>query len=53
MGKPGPRAKRIALREAVAAVEQECEKYVRDRLKPQLIASAKQAVAGFKKQRGR
>lgn len=53
MGKPGPRAARIAKREAAAAVEQKCEQYVRDRLKPQLVANARAAVAAFKKQNGR
>lgn len=53
MAKAGPRARRIAKREAEAAVEQACEKYVRDRLKPMLVANAKAAIAGIKKQNGR
>lgn len=53
MGKLGPRAARIAEREARAAAEQACEEYVRGRLKPQLVANAKAAISGFSKQRGR
>lgn len=53
MAKIGPRTMRIAKREALAAVEQSCEKYVRDRLKPQLVTNAKAAIAGIKKERGR
>lgn len=53
MAKKGPRAERIVRREALALVERECEQYVRNKMKPQLIAAAKQAVAGFKRQNGR
>lgn len=47
--KRGPRAERILQRDALALVEQECEAYVRKKMKPQLLANARQAVAEFKR----
>ena len=51
--KRGPRAERILQRDALALVEQECEAYVRKKMKPQLLANARQAVDAFKRERGR
>ena len=51
--KRGPRAERILQRDALALVEQECESYVRKKMKPQLLANARQAVDAFKRERGR
>lgn len=53
VSKLGPRAARVIEREAHALVEQECEKYVRAKMKPELVQAARQAVAGFKRQNGR
>lgn len=44
---------REANREALALVEQECEKFVRGRLQPELIQAARQAHASFRRERGR
>lgn len=41
------RAKRIAEREALAAQQIEEEKFVRSKMKPELVASAKKAVQAF------
>lgn len=46
--KQGPRAKRIAEREALDELARETEKFVRSRMKPELVASAKKAVSTFK-----
>jgi hypothetical protein len=51
--KRGPRAMRIAERTAHAMVEIECEKYVREKLRPELVRGARMALAGFKRQTGR
>lgn len=53
MAKKGPRAERILQREALARVEQECEKFVRAKMQPELLAAARAATAGFRKERGR
>ncbi len=42
------RRKRLAAREAAAAAERETEIYVRSRMKPGLVASAKKAASSFK-----
>lgn len=51
--KRGPRAERILQRDALALVEQECEAYVRKKMKPQLLANVRQAVDAFKRERWR
>lgn len=48
--KAGPRAERVANREALALVEGEVEKYVRDKMKPELVKAARQAQATIKRQ---
>jgi hypothetical protein len=47
--KKGPRAEREVQRDAMAMVEQNCEKFVREKMKPQLVQSAKQALAAFRR----
>jgi len=49
----GPKAQRVANRDALALVEQECEKYVRGKMQPELLRAARQATAGFRRERGR
>jgi hypothetical protein len=51
--KRGARAKRVLEREAHAVVEQSVETYVREKMKPELLRSARQASASFKRERGR
>lgn len=46
--KPGPRARRIAERDTEARHRAETEIYVRSKMKPELVASAKKAGAAFK-----
>ena len=41
------RAKRIAEREAAAAREVEVDKFVRSKMKPELVAAAKKAIHAF------
>lgn len=41
------RRQRIAQREAEAIVEQECEQYVRNKMRPQLTAQARHATGQF------
>lgn len=48
--KLGPRARRIANRDALALVETQVEKYVRERMKPELTRAARQAHATMKRQ---
>lgn len=48
--KAGPRAARVAEREAHGLVEQQVEKYVRDKMKPELVRTARQAQATIKRQ---
>lgn len=48
--KAGPRAARVADREAMGVVEGEVEKYVRERMKPELVKAARQAYATIKRQ---
>lgn len=45
--KQGPRAKRIAQRDAAAELDTECEKFVRSKMRPELVATAKKAVVAF------
>ena len=51
--KRGPRAERIAARQRAALSEQACEAYIRERMRPSLVAQARQATAGFRKEVGR
>ncbi len=45
--KKDSRHKRIAQRELAACEEQECEKFVRSRLTPELTANARKAIEAF------
>ena len=47
--KKGPRAERELQRDALALVEQNCEQYVREKMKPQLVGATKQALAAFRR----
>jgi hypothetical protein len=47
--KKGPRAERAIQRDALAMVEQSCETFVREKMKPQLVQAAKQALVAFRK----
>jgi len=41
------RRERIAMREAQALVEQKCEEYVRNKMRPSLVSNARHATANF------
>lgn len=48
--KLGPRAERMIQNEAQALVERQCEEYVRQKMKPELVANARRAQATMKRQ---